>query len=125
MNKNEKSLEELELKIATFLRVGVILAGVLIFSGWIFNLKFNQDPFLAFRIYDTLPLQNILAIYYRNGNWPILVCYLGLAVLISLPLIRVLLTAYLFLKQKDFLLGTIAFVVFLALVASFFLGIEL
>lgn len=125
MNKMDKELESLELRIAKFLRFGVILAGILIFGGWVVTLNLYKDPFYSFQIYDTFPLQNILSIYYRNGNWGILISYLGLAVLISLPLIRVLLTACLFLKQKDYLLGTIAFVVLMALLVSFFLGIEL
>lgn len=125
MDKIARELESLELKIARFLRFGVFLSGVLIFVGWIMNLNFRHDSFHSFQIYDVLPLQDLLAIYYRNGNWGVLLSYVGLAVLISLPLIRVLLTACLFLKQKDYFLSTIAFIVLLSLIISFSLGIEL
>lgn len=118
-------IEELELKIAKLLRFGVIFSGAIIFAGWLYNLKWSADPFFGFEIYGEMPLKDIVEIYYRNQNWGMLTSYVGLSFLISLPLIRVLLTSWLFFKEKDFLLATIALVVFIALIASFFLGIEL
>lgn len=119
-------LNKLEYKIAKFLRVGVLISGLLILTGWLISVKFSSvDPFFSFRVYDTFPLMNILKLYYRNQNWGILISYLGLACLISLPLIRVLLTGWLFFRQKDYLLSFIALLVLVALIISFGLGLEL
>lgn len=118
-------IESLELKIAKFLRVGVIVAGIIMFAGWMAQFKLTGDPFFNFQTYDHIPLQNMIAIHIRNQQWGILLSYAGLAALISLPIIRVLLTAILFLKQKEFLLAFIAMTVLLGLVFSMSLGIEL
>lgn len=123
MIPNEK-IEDLELKIAKFLRWGVFLSGALIFGGWAYELKLSADPFYPFQQYFVFPLQNILKIYYKNERWGTLVSYLGLVTLISLPIIRVFLTAYLFLRQKEYKLGLIAILVLLSLGVSFLLGVE-
>lgn len=121
MIPNEK-IEALELKIAHFLRWGVFVSGALIFGGWIWELNLSADPFYSFQRYYNFPLQNILKIYYKNERWGLLLIYLGLAALISLPIIRVLLTAFLFFRQKEFRLGLIALLVLLSLTVSFLLG---
>lgn len=119
-------LNKLEYKIGKFLRYGVAVSGLLILVGWLMSVKFAYtEAFYSFRVYDTFPLQKILALYLRNKNWGILISYLGLFCLISLPLIRVLLTGWLFFKQKDYLLSLIAFGVLGALVLSFGLGLKL
>lgn len=118
-------IEALELKIAKFLRWGVLLSGLLIFGGWLWEVKFSAaDPFYPFQRYYVFPLQNILRIYYKNGNWGTLISYLGLCTLISLPVIRVFLTAFLFVKQKEYKLGLIALLVLFSLGISFLLGVE-
>jgi uncharacterized membrane protein len=117
--------EELELKISIFLRYGVLVAGVLILGGWLMTVKWSADPFFSFQMYGELPLKEIIAIYLRTDNYGMLVSLAGLGCLISLPIIRVLLTAWLFFWQKDFMLAFIAVCVFLGLLASFTLGIEL
>lgn len=89
------------------------------------TLKWSADPFFSFQMYGELPLKDIVIIYYRNENWGMLISLSGLICLISLPVIRVLLTAGLFFKEKEFIMGFVALTVFLALLASFTLGIEL
>lgn len=121
MNK----IESLELKIATFLRIGVIIAGIIMFAGWMSQFKLNGDPFFNFQTYDHIPLQDLIALHLRRGHWGALLSYLGLAALISLPLIRVLLTTILFLRQKEFALAFIALTVLMGLLFSMYLGIEL
>lgn len=119
-----EKMENLELKIALFLRWGVFLSGVLIFGGWLWDVKFNTDPFYSFQRYYVFPLQNILKIYYKNERWGTLVSYVGLVALISLPVIRVFLTAFLFFRQKEYRLGLVALLVLFSLGVSFILGIE-
>lgn len=123
--KNEQTTEELEIKIALFLRYGVFIAGFVMFVGWAMNFKFSGDPYFGFSTYDQIPLMDLIDHYIRRKNWGALVSYSGLALLISLPLIRVLLTMILFLKQKENTLAGVAFIVFAGLMVSLFLGIEL
>ncbi|MCM2350930.1 MAG: DUF1634 domain-containing protein [Bacteriovoracaceae bacterium] len=117
-------IENLELKISKFLRYGVIFAGIVIFIGWISMFKFT-NTFYTFKFYDKLPLIDIIPFYVYRERWGMLVAYAGLVILISLPIIRVFLTAFLFIKQKEYILATIAIVVSIALIFSMFLGIEL
>lgn len=119
------NIESLELKIAKFLRVGVIVAGIIMFAGWMAQIKLTGDPFFNFQTYDHIPLQNLIGLHIRNKQWGALVAYAGLAALISLPIIRVFLTAILFVRQKEFLLALIAMTVLIGLIFSMSLGIEL
>ena len=119
------NIESLELKIAKFLRFGVIVAGLIMFAGWMMQFKFNGDPFFNFQTYDHIPLQDLIGLHLHRKHWGALTSYLGLATLISLPIIRVFLTAILFVKQKEYLLGMIAVTVLLGLLLSMSLGIEL
>jgi uncharacterized membrane protein len=118
-------IETLELKIAKFLRVGVIVSGLIMFAGWLTQVKWSGDPFFNFKTYDQIPLKDLILLHVRNKDWGVLLTYSGLFSLISLPLIRVLLTAVLFLRQKEFILALIAFIVLIGLLASMSLGIEL
>ncbi len=120
----KENIEDLEYRIAKFLRYGVILAGIVILSGWLTLFKFS-NTFYTFKFYDKLPLIDIIPFHIYRGNWGILLAYLGLIILISLPLIRVVLTAVLFIKQKEYTLATIAIIVSISLIFSMLLGIEL
>ena len=118
-------IETLELKISKFLRWGVLFAAILMLIGWILQFKWSGNPFFHFEVYDQIPFSSQIFFHYRKEHWGHLLSYAGLIVLISLPLIRVLLTAILFLKQKEFALAIIAFLVLLGLIVSFTFGIEL
>lgn len=118
-------LEALEIKTSKFLRAGVVVAGILIAIGWVGNWNSSTDPLFTFKTYDQISLFDILRLHIRNGDWSVLICYSGLATLISLPLIRVLLTMVLFIKQKEIILATISFAVLLGLLISMALGIDL
>lgn len=120
-----KNLEALELQISKFLRFGVILSAVLLIVGFVLQFKFYGNTLFVFDTYDKIPLWNQLRFHLYHRHWGALSSYLGLGVLISLPVIRVLLTGFLFLKQKDFLLALIAFIVLSGLIISFTFGIEL
>jgi uncharacterized membrane protein len=120
-----KDLENLELKISKFLRLGVIVAGIFMLIGWLASFDPSSNPFVSFAEYDKLPLQYAIAIYYQNQQWGVLISYVGLFCLISLPIIRVLLTSIIFIKQKELTLASIAGVVLVGLVLSFVLGIEI
>lgn len=118
-------LESLELKISKFLRIGVFVAGFLMLIGWLAQLFYNGQSFDRFKIYQAASLDKTLKMAVANNSFFELIAYLGLIILISLPITRVLLTALLFLKQKEYLLAGIASFVLIALIISFSLGIEL
>lgn len=123
MNNNE--IESLELKIAKFLRGGVFLAGIVMLIGWVWKFKWSGNPFFNFETYDRIPLPDLIKQHIFLKDWALLVSYGGLLILISLPLIRVLLTGILFIKQKEYVLAGIAFTVLCGLTASMLLGIEI
>lgn len=118
-------LESLEGNIARFLRYGVIFSGIVMFTGWIIQFKVQSNPFYMFQTYAEISFFDSIEIYYRTRNYGILICYAGLISLISLPVIRVLLTALLFIKQREYILAVIAFVVLTGLLVSLSLGIEI
>ncbi|MEA9355312.1 DUF1634 domain-containing protein [Bacteriovorax sp. PP10] len=118
-------LESLELKISKFLRLGVIVAGVFMLIGWISQLVFQEHSFELLKTYNAVSLGETLRIAFENNQWSELIAYLGLVILIALPITRVFLTAFLFVKQKEYVLAGIASFVLIALIVSFSLGIEL
>lgn len=120
-----KNHEQLEFKIAKLLRFGVVLSALFMLVAIIFNFNSNTNTLMIFETYDRIPLKDFLILHYYRKHWITLIAYFGLAILITLPIIRVLLTAFLFIKQKDYKLALLASFVFLALILSFILGIEL
>lgn len=118
-------IESLELKISKFLRIGVIVAGIIMFCGWLTLFKLKGNPFFVFETYDHIPLIDLIKFHIHHKNYGALLSYAGLVALISLPLIRVFLTAFLFVRQKEFTLAGIAFVVLAGLIFSMALGIEI
>ncbi len=115
---------KLELRISKLLRAGVLVAGLFMFIGWMAQLSADPHPFAAFAQYRRVPLMDSLENAYITGNWGMLTSYAGLFLLVGLPSVRVLLTAILFLRQKEYRLAAIALFVLLALILSFSLGIE-
>jgi uncharacterized membrane protein len=118
-------LESLELKISKFLRIGVLIAGAFLLVGWLGSFQWNSNPFTNLSEYNQLSLMLKIQLYIMNGEWGMCISYLGLIFLISLPVIRVFLTMFLFIKQKEFRLAIIAGIVLLGLFLSFTFGIEL
>lgn len=118
-----EKMEDLELKIAKFLRLGVLVSGILIFVGWLMKFKLGVNPFYVFQDYDQISLPVLLRHYWKRRDWGVLISYAGMAALISLPIIRVMLTGVLFLKQKEHHLAIITLIVLLGLIGSFFLGV--
>ena len=120
-----KPSDNLELKISQFLRYGVLLSGGLILIGWVKNFRFQGNPFFNFQIYDQIPFLELFNFHLQKGEWGILVSYAGLITLITLPLFRVILLVFLFLRQKEMLLALISFVVILLLILSMSLGLDI
>lgn len=117
-------IESLELKISKFLRAGVIVAGFFLTLGWIMSFTFNPHVFYVFQDYDRIPFIEMLRHYVRRREWGPVVSYAGLIMLISLPILRVLLTMVMFIKLKEKYLAMIAALVLLGLIVSFSFGME-
>lgn len=119
------SLHELELKISRLLRGGVLFAGFMLLVGWLWMLSRNGESLSLFAVYHHQSLWESLQWAFIMNDQSVLLCFAGLFVLVTLPVFRVLMTGILFARQRERLLAFLAFVVFAALVASFFMGIEI
>lgn len=117
-------LENLELRIAKVLRIGVVISGLLMLTGFVMQFRWSANALFNFTTYDPIPFIDLLEMNFKWKRIGPLVSYAGLIALISLPLIRVILTTYLFIRQKEYLLALIAFVVFVGLITSMALGIK-
>ncbi len=118
-------IENLELTISKFLRLGILIAGFFILVGWLMDFSLWENPFNHFQEYRRVPFMDLARVAWAQRDWPFFLTYLGLFILISLPVIRVFLTAILFVKQKEMILATIAGMVLFFLILSMSLGIEL
>ena len=123
--KNDEQLLKLELLIAKLLRYGVLFAGALLLIGWCSQLNFTENPLAQFSTFHRETLLTSITTQFSLGHWGILTAYAGLIVLISLPFIRVILTAVLFFKQSEFVLAGVATFVCFALLISVLLGIDI
>ncbi len=123
--KADARIFNLELFIAKFLRYGVLLAGLLIFVGWMSQINFQNDVFANFTHYQPQPLIETLRGLIAQNAWGLLTAYIGLIVLIALPLSRVALVAFVFFAERDYILAACALLVLFGLGLSFFLGFEI
>lgn len=118
------NVHELELKISALLRRGVIFSGFFLLTGWIGMLVTHGDRTASFHTYHRQPFFEIFQWALITQDRFLIVAYAGLWILVTLPLLRVFLTAYLFARQKERVLSWMAYIVFAVLVCSFFLGVE-
>lgn len=121
----DQKLHQLELKISYALRLGVIFSGLFIAIGWIWMLISHGVQLDSFSTYQAVSFKQSLQMAFLKKDYSWFVAGFGLSALVTLPLIRVFMTAFLFLKQKDFILAGIAFLVFATLIFSFFQGYEI
>lgn len=119
---SKDSLYDLELFISKFLRMGVLIAGLLLLVGWLSKFQFDGNRLAEFEVYRHMSFAESFWHCWAEGQWGLVVSYIGLCVLICLPLIRVLLTAVLFFKHKEHIMASAAAIVFFALLLSFSLG---
>lgn len=123
--QQQEPLHRLELIISQLLRGGVLISGMLLFVGWIWMWTDGKDIGGNLSEYNPQAFTDTLQWGMIMQDRGLLISMLGLIFLVLLPVLRVFLTGVLFLWQKEFRLGIMAFVVFAILVGSFFLGIEI
>jgi uncharacterized membrane protein len=107
----------MELKISHFLRFGVIVCAIVMLLGWLLSSP-GSDPFIHLSHYQHVSLVTRL----QTATTGVLLSYSGLALLISLPVMRVFLCSLLFLRQKESIMAAIGFIVLIGLMMSFVLG---
>lgn len=122
---NNQELHDLELTISKLLRSGVLISGVLLAIGWLWLLATQGDVLAHFNTYQPTSFYESFQWALINHNQAMIISLVGLALLVLLPIARVFMTGVLFLKQKDFVLAVMAFLVFVCLIGSFLLGVDL
>lgn len=119
----EQAIKDFELTISKVLRVGIMIVAVFLFVGWILQINLSENVFLQFQDYKEKNFLETLQLAWAENSWGVLVSNLGLIVLVALPVVRVLMTMYLFALQKDFKMMAITLIVLLGLVLSVLLGV--
>ncbi len=118
-----RDIEKIELKISRFLSRGVMLAGMLIFSGWLLNFDPSKDPFTSLQVYRSYSLINSFQLFVMLDEWGNILSTFGLGCLICLPVLRVLLSVILFYKHAEKKMAFIAAIVLVGLFLSFTQGL--
>ncbi|KYG63721.1 hypothetical protein AZI86_12920 [Bdellovibrio bacteriovorus] len=118
-------MHRLELIVSQLLRLGVLIAGALLFIGWVWMWINGNDISGNLKEYNPTTFTDTLQWAVIMQDRALLTTMMGLVILVTLPVVRVLLTAILFIKQKDYRLAIMAIFVFAFLCSSFFLGIDL
>ncbi len=122
MNKDaqgpSKEPNEVEIFVSKALRFGVIVSGAVILLGLVLFLSSGEGGYLG----DSYPtrLREIFAGAFEMKPFGIILA--GLVLLICTPIMRVGISALVFLKEKDWLYVGISAVVFFILVSGFFFG---
>lgn len=117
-NKNESKIEEMEIVISNFLRIGVILSAVVVFIGLLMFLITNNSGYIV-SYFPTTPSEIFRGLIAFK---PYAIILTGLIILILTPVFRVGVSILVFIKEKDFLYARITSVVFIILIISFLLG---
>jgi len=121
----KKNILELELFISKFLRFGVFVSAFFILIGWFGQIDWHNNKFDDFKEYHHTPLLNALNTLISSQSWGSLLIYLGLLILILLPLFRVFFTGLIFIKQKEYAMASLVGLVMLGLIVSISFGFEI
>jgi uncharacterized membrane protein len=126
--------QRLEVAIAMLLRIGVVIAAVLVAIGGVLALRHPEAPVPNYRVFiapgDTssagaagIALQSITGIFYqlRSGSGASIIA-LGLLVLIATPIARVIFAIIGFARERDMLYTVISLVVLAILAFSLLHG---
>lgn len=117
-NKNESKIEEMEIIISNFLRIGVLLSAIIVFIGLILFLVTGNSGYSG-SYFPTTPSEIIKGLIAFKSYAIILT---GLIILILTPVFRVGVSILVFIKEKDSLYVKITSAVFIILMISFVLG---
>lgn len=115
--RNDKS-EAVEVVVSKWLRVGVLASAAVILTGLLLFL-ISGDSGYPEKTFPT-SLAGIYSGLLSLKSYAIILT--GLIMLIVTPVLRVFISIFVFLHERDYLYVGITIVVFLILVASFFIG---
>jgi uncharacterized membrane protein len=115
---NNSKIEEMEIIVSNFLRIGVLLSAVIVAIGLIVFLVSGNSGYTG-SYFPTTPSEVFKGILLFK---PYAIILLGLMILIITPVFRVGVSILVFIKEKDSLYVKITSLVFIILLISFFLG---
>lgn len=117
LQRNNKS-EAVEIVVSKWLRVGVLASAVVILTGLLLFLISGESGYPA----NTFPtsLNGICDGLLSLKSYAIILT--GLLMLIATPVLRVFISIFVFMHEQDYLYVGITLIVFLILIASFFIG---
>lgn len=116
--KNGKSIEEAELIISRILQIGVLSSAFVIFIGLSMLLITGQSGYPG----TTFPSSPVAIFQGLLSLKPYAIILLGLVLLIVTPVLRVGISIFIFIRERDYLYVKITALVFTILVISFLLG---
>lgn len=116
--ENNSKIEEMEIIISNFLRIGVVLSAIIVFAGLLMFLISGNSGYSG-DYFPTTPTEIFNGLLLLK---PYAIILLGLIILILTPVFRVGVSILVFIKEKDFLYVKITSFVFIILIISFILG---
>lgn len=119
MKTKDQELMQVELMIGRILAVGTYVSAALLVFGLVLTLRTTSDTFVATDLFSWTK-----TVYGLTHFVPDTYLLIGLLLLIFTPVLRVLITIFLFVKQKDHVYTAITVAVFLILVMSMVFGIH-
>lgn len=114
--------KDFDLIIARILRYGINVVSVLFVIGWASSISFSENIFLNYQSYHAVALSEQIRAVWLGQQWGSILAYLGLAILISLPILRVLMVGILFTRNKEYKMVSITALVALGLILSLWIG---
>lgn len=117
MNKQDET-EKVEIIISRCLQIGVLLSAAIILLGLVLFIVTGKSGYPGV----TFPTRPLAVLEGAAMLKPYAVILLGLFVLILTPVLRVGVSIFAFLIEKDYLYVGITLLVFIILIVSFLLG---
>ena len=117
-NENNSKIEEMEVLISNFLRIGVVSSAIIVSVGLLMFLVTGDSGYTG-NYFPSTPAEIYKGLLLLK---PYAIILTGLIVLILTPVFRVGVSILVFIKEKDFLYVKITSIVFIILIVSFLLG---
>ncbi|MEY8000303.1 DUF1634 domain-containing protein [Clostridium sp. Mt-5] len=113
-----EEMEEMDMIIGSFLRIGVIISSIVITIGFSMFLISGTSGYSG-NYFPTTPIEILKgSIKFK----PYAVILLGLLFLMAIPVLRVAVSIFVFFKEKDYLYVKITSLVLVILILSVFIG---
>lgn len=118
MKKDNKKIEEMEIIISNFLRIGVMVSAIVVAIGLLMLLISGKSGYSG-NYFPTTPSAIFNGLVLLK---PYAIILTGLIILVLTPVFRVGVSILVFIQEKDFLYVKITSLVFAILIISFVLG---